>query len=173
MLKFDFIIGEFLKKLEELEVDDNTIVIFTTDNGVHQATWPDAGVTWFNNEKTTNWEGGFRVPAMARFPSRFGIEPGTVVNHVTSHLDWVPTLMAAAGEPNIAEKLKSGYRANGKTFTNYLDGYNMLPLWSGKTDKNPREFYIYGTDAAEISAIRFNDSWKALYMEQKSEGQDV
>ena len=174
MLKLDDIVGQFLAKLDELGVADNTIVIFTTDNGVHQATWPDAGVTWFKNEKTTNWEGGFRVPCMAMFPDRYNIPKGKIVNDVTSHLDWVPTLMAAAGEADIADQLKSGnYRANGKTFKNHLDGYNMLPLWSGQTDKNPREYYIYGTDAAEISAIRFADRWKLIYMEQKAEGQDV
>lgn len=174
MLKLDWIVGEFLKKLEELGVADNTIVIFTTDNGVHQATWPDAGVTWFNNEKTTNWEGGFRVPCMAMFPERFNVPKGKVINAVTSHLDWVPTLVAAAGDPQIGEKLKAGtFKSNGKTFKNHLDGYNMLPLWSGQTDKNPREYFIYGTDAAEISAIRFGDRWKALYMEQKHHGQDV
>ena len=174
MLKLDDIVGQFLDKLDELGVTDNTIVIFTTDNGVHQATWPDAGVTWFKNEKTTNWEGGFRVPAMAKFPARYNIPAGKKINTVTSHLDWVPTLMAAAGEPNIGDKLKTGtYRANGKTFKNHLDGYNMLPLWSGQTDVNPREYYIYGTDAAEISAIRFADRWKLIYLEQEAEGQDV
>ncbi len=174
MMKLDDIVGQFLTKLDELGVADNTIVIFTTDNGVHQATWPDAGVTWFKNEKTTNWEGGFRVPCMAMFPDRYGIPKGKIVNNVTSHLDWVPTLMAAAGEPNIGDKLKTGnFRANGKTFKNHLDGHNMLPLWSGQTDKNPREYYIYGTDGAEISAIRFADRWKLIYMEQKAEGQDV
>ena len=174
MLKLDDIVGQFLTKLDDLGVADNTIVIFTTDNGVHQATWPDAGVTWFRNEKTTNWEGGFRVPCMAKFPDRYGIPKGKIVNAVTSHLDWVPTLMAAAGEPNIGEKLKNGnLRVNGKTFKNHLDGHNMLPLWSGKTNTNPREYYIYATDAAEISAIRFADRWKLIYMEQKAEGQDV
>jgi arylsulfatase len=174
MLKLDWIVGQFLEKLQELGVAENTIVIFTTDNGVHQATWPDAGVTWFNNEKTTNYEGGFRVPCMASFPDRYGIEPGTIVNDVTSHLDWVPTLLAAAGGENINDQLKKGtFESNGKTFKNHLDGYNMLPLWSGKTEKNPREYYIYGTDAAEISAIRFADRWKLLYMEQMHYGQDV
>lgn len=174
MIRLDDIVGAFLTKLEELGVDENTIVIFTTDNGVHQATWPDAGVTWFHGEKTTNYEGGFRVPCMARFPERYGVEAGTIINEVTSHLDWVPTLMAAVGDEKITEKLKSGeFKVNDKTFKNHLDGYNMLPLWSGKTEKNPREYYIYGTDGGEISAIRFADRWKAMYMEQKAVGQDV
>ncbi|WP_282122837.1 arylsulfatase [Algibacter mikhailovii] len=174
MIRLDDIVGEFHDKLEELGVDDNTIIIFTTDNGVHQATWPDAGVTWFHGEKTTNWEGGFRVPAMASFPERYGIKPGTLVNDVTSHLDWVPTLLAAAGGSDIPNKLKAGtFTSNNKTFKNHLDGHNMLPLWSGKTEKNPREYFIYGTDAAEISAIRFGDRWKAMYMEQKAIGQEV
>lgn len=175
MLRLDDVVGQFLLKLVELGVDENTIVIFTTDNGVHQATWPDAGVTWFHGEKTTNWEGGFRVPAMASFPERYGIEPGTIINDVTSHLDWVPTLLAAAGGSDIEDKLKAGtFKAkNGKTFKNHLDGYNMLPLWSKKVEKNPREYFIYGTDAAEISAVRFADRWKIMYMEQKAIGQEV
>ena len=174
MLKLDDIVGQFMAKLDELGVADNTIVIFTTDNGVHQATWPDAGVTWFNNEKTTNYEGGFRVPAMAKFPDRYNIPKGKIVNDVTSHLDWVPTLMAAAGEPNINQKMMAGnHQANGKSFRGYLDGHNMLPLWSGQTDENPRKYYIYGTDGGEISAIRFADRWKLLYMEQKHYGQEV
>lgn len=174
MIRLDDIVGDFLEKLKELGVDDNTIIIFTTDNGVHQATWPDAGVTWFHGEKTTNWEGGFRVPAMASFPERFNIEPGTVINEVTSHLDWVPTLLAAAGDKEIPQKLLDGeLESNGRKYRGHLDGYNMLPLWSGKTEKNPREYFIYGTDAGEISAIRFGDRWKIMYMEQKAIGQDV
>ncbi|OIQ28595.1 MAG: arylsulfatase [Bacteroidetes bacterium MedPE-SWsnd-G2] len=174
MLKLDWIVGEFDKKLKELGVDDNTIVIFTTDNGVHQATWPDAGVTWFNNEKTTNYEGGFRVPAMAKFPDRYGIEAGTIINDVTSHLDWVPTLLAMAGGDRIPQQLLDGsFSVNGKTFKNHLDGFNMLPLWKGDTEENPRKYFIYGTDAGEISAIRFQDRWKLLYMEQKHYGQEV
>ena len=174
MLKLDDIVGQFLAKVDELGVADNTIIIFTTDNGVHQATWPDAGVTWFNNEKTTNYEGGFRVPCMAMFPDRFGIPKGKIINSVTSHLDWVPTLMAAAGEPDLRNKLLNGqYTANGKTVRTFLDGHNMLPLWKGDTDENPRKYYIYGTDGGEISAIRFADRWKLLYMEQKYYGQEV
>ncbi|BDD02402.1 arylsulfatase [Persicobacter psychrovividus] len=174
MLKLDWIVGEFRKKLVELGVDDNTIVIFTTDNGVHQATWPDAGVTWFNNEKTTNFEGGFRVPCMATFPERFNIEGGKLINGMTSHLDWVPTLLAAAGGEDIPEKLLTGkYTANGKTVKTHLDGYNMLPYWAGETSENPRKYFIYGTDDGQISAIRFADRWKLLYMEQKHYGQDV
>ena len=174
MLKLDWIVGQFLQKLEDLGVADNTIVVFTTDNGVHQATWPDAGVTWFNNEKTTNYEGGFRVPCMARFPDRYGIKAGTIINDVAAGLDWVPTLMAAAGDANIKQKLMAGnYRSGNKTFKNYLDGHNMLPLWSGQVDENPRKYYIYGTDGGEISAIRFADRWKLLYMEQKHYGQEV
>lgn len=174
MLKLDDIVGQFMAKLEELGVADNTIVIFTTDNGVHQATWPDAGVTWFNNEKTTNYEGGFRVPCVAKFPKRFGITPGTKVNHVTAGLDWVPTIVAAAGDEKISEKLKKGgFKANGKTFKAHLDGFNMLPLWSGKISENPRKYYIYGSDAGEITAIRFKDRWKLIYKEQKHYGQEV
>ena len=171
MLELDAQVGAFLKKLEDLGVADNTIVVFTTDNGVHAATWPDAGVTWFNNEKTTNWEGGFRVPCMARFPGK--IPGGTVVNDVMSHLDWVPTIMAAVGEPNIKDKLLRGYSANGRDYKIHLDGWNFLPRLTGQTKKGPRTHYIYGTDGGQISAIRFDDRWKALYMEQEAHGTRV
>jgi len=171
MLELDAQVGAFLKKLEDLGVDKNTIVVFTTDNGVHAATWPDAGVTWFNNEKTTNWEGGFRVPCMARFPGE--IPAGSVVNDVMSHLDWVPTILAAVGEPNIGQKLKAGYSANGRDYKIHLDGYNFLPRLTGKAEKGPRTHFIYGTDGGKISAIRFDDRWKAIYMEQASHGTRV
>jgi arylsulfatase len=170
MLEIDDMVGLWMQKLKDLGVDENTIVIFTTDNGVHAATWPDAGVTWFNNEKTTNWEGGFRVPCIARFP---GVEPGSINNDVMSHLDWVPTVMAAVGEENITQKLLDGYSANGRDYKIHLDGYNFLPRLKGEVDKGPRNFFIYGTDAAQISAIRFDDRWKAIYMEQKSHGTRV
>ena len=171
MLELDDQVGALLKKLDDLGIAENTIVIFTSDNGVHQATWPDAGVTWFNNEKTTNWEGGFRVPAMVRFPAK--IPAGIIVNDVMSHLDWVPTIMAAVGEPNIGEQLKAGYSANGREYKIHLDGYNFLPRLSGKADKGPRTSYIYATDDAKISAIRFADRWKAIYLEQKAHGSRV
>ncbi len=172
MLELDAQVGAFLDKLEELGVADNTIVLFTTDNGVHAATWPDAGVTWFNNEKTTNWEGGFRVPTMVRYPGK--IPAGQIVNDVMSHLDWVPTIMAAVGEPEIKEKLKAGnYRAIGRRYKVHLDGYNFLPRLTGQADKGPRDYYIYATDAGAISAIRFDDRWKAIYMEQESHGTRV
>ncbi|MGB0837243.1 MAG: arylsulfatase [Flavobacteriaceae bacterium] len=174
MLELDDLVGRFLTKLEDLGILENTIVIFTTDNGVHQATWPDAGVTWFRNEKTTNWEGGFRVPAMARFPKRYGIKPGTIINGVTSHMDWVPTLVAAAGNPNVTQELLDGsFESQGKNYRVHLDGYNMLDYWSGKTKVNPRRYFIYSTDGGEISAVRFADRWKAMYMVQDAEGSEV
>lgn len=171
MLELDDQVGELLDKLEALGIAENTIVVFTSDNGVHAATWPDAGVTWFNNEKTTNWEGGFRVPCMVRYPAK--IPAGIVVNDVMSHLDWVPTIMAAVGEPDIGDKLKAGYSANGRDYKIHLDGYNFLPRLRGKADKGPRTHYIYGTDDAQISAIRFDDRWKAIYLEQQSHGTRV
>ncbi len=171
MLELDDQVGAFLKKLDDLGIAENTIVVFTSDNGVHQATWPDAGVTWFNNEKTTNWEGGFRVPALARFPAE--IPAGAIVNDVMSHLDWVPTIMAAVGEPDIGDQLKAGYSANGREYKIHLDGYNFLPRLSGETNEGPRTHFIYGTDDAQISAIRFDDRWKAMYLEQKAHGTRV
>ena len=171
MLELDAQVGTFLKKLDELGVADNTLVIFTTDNGVHQATWPDAGVTWFKNEKTTNWEGGFRVPCLAKFPGRF--PKGGIVNDVMSHLDWVPTIMAAVGDDAIADKLKKGHTVGDKTYRVHLDGYNFLPRLTGKEKKGPRKFFVYGTDAGQISAVRFDDRWKAIYMEQRAHGTRV
>ncbi len=171
MLELDAQVGLFLKQLKDLGVEDNTIVIFTTDNGVHQATWPDGGITPFRNEKTTNWEGGFRVPALAKYPGK--IPAGSVVNEVVSHLDWVPTLMGWVGDKNIKEKLLKGHTSAGKTFKVHLDGYDIGPLLEGKVDKTPRKYFIYSTDGGKISAIRFDDRWKALYMLQNHEGTEV
>ncbi len=171
MLELDDQVGLLLDKLDEMGIADNTLVIFTTDNGVHQATWPDAGVTWFRNEKTTNWEGGFRVPAMARFPGK--IREGFVVNDVMSHLDWVPTIMSYVGVPDIKERLKTGHESAGKTFKVHLDGYDFSERLAGTAEKGPRDYFIYSTDSAEISAVRFDDRWKAIYLEQKSQGTRV
>ncbi len=171
MLELDAQVGTWLQKLKDLGVEDNTIVIFTTDNGVHHATWPDGGITPFRNEKTTNWEGGFRVPCFAKFPGK--IPAGTVVNDVMSHLDWLPTIMSWVGEPDIKQKLKKGYQAADKTFKVHLDGYNFGLRLEGKVEKAPRKYFVYATDAAKISAIRFDDRWKALYMVQDAEGTEV
>ncbi len=126
MVEHDDMVGRVLKQLDDLGIADNTIVVYGTDNGAETGTWPDGGTTPFHGEKGTTWEGGFRVPMLVRWPGV--IKPGTVVNDIFSQEDWLPTLLAAAGEPNIVEKVKSGYKANGKTWKAHLDGYNFMPL---------------------------------------------
>jgi len=157
MVEHDEAVGRMLAKLDELGIAGNTIVIYSTDNGAESFTWPDGGITPFHGEKGTTWEGGLRVPELIRWPGV--IEAGTVYNNIISHEDWMPTLLAAAGEPDVKEKLKSGYRANGKEFRVYLDGYNFLPFFSGETDKSPREQIIYFGQGGDLNAIRVNN-WK-------------
>ena len=170
MLQHDFHVGQLLAKLDELGIADNTIVLYTGDNGPHACTWPDAAVTWFRSEKVTNWEGAFRVPMFVRWPGR--IEAGSISNEIMAHLDWVPTLMAAAGDPDIKEKLKKGHLAAGKTFKVHLDGYNFLPHLTGQEDNGPRKEFFYFNDDAELTSIRYN-RWKAVFMEQRADGQAV
>ena len=131
MVEHDDMVGGLLKRLDELGIANNTIVVYGTDNGAETGTWPDGGTMPFHGEKGTTWEGGFRVPMIVRWPGV--IKPGTVVNEIFSQEDWLPTLLAAAGEPNIVEKVKSGYAANGKTWKAHLDGYNFLPYFKGET----------------------------------------
>jgi arylsulfatase len=141
--------------------------MYSTDNGPHQNSWPDAGTTPFRSEKNTNWEGAYRVPAMVSWPGH--IKPGTVSNEMISHLDWMPTLLAAVGVPDIKEKLLNGYTVGNKTFKVHLDGYNMLPFLTGETAKNPRESFLYFNDDAQLTALRY-DNWKFVFMEQRVRG---
>jgi arylsulfatase A-like enzyme len=160
MVEHDDMVGGVLKQLDDLGIADNTIVVYGTDNGAETATWPDGGTTPFHGEKGTTWEGGFRVPMLVRWPGV--IKPGTVINDIFSQEDWLPTLLAAAGEPAIVEKLKQGYAANGKTFKVHLDGYNFLPFFKGETKKGPREEIFYFGQGGELNAIRWND-WKVSF----------
>jgi arylsulfatase len=157
MVEHDDHVGMLLDKLEELGIADNTIVIYSTDNGAETVSWPDGGITPFKGEKGTTWEGGFRVPLLVKWPGV--IEPGTKNNDIISHEDWIPTLMAAIGEPNIVDKLKEGYQANGKNWRVHLDGYNFLPRFKGEVDKGPREQIFYFGQGGELNAVRWND-WK-------------
>lgn len=160
MVEHDGQVGVLLDKLDELGIADNTIVIYSTDNGAETATWPDGGITPFHGEKGTTWEGGMRVPAVVRWPGV--VEPGTIVNEIMSHEDWLPTLLAAAGEPDIVEKVKKGHRANGEKWKVHLDGYNFLPYLSGESEESPREQIMYFGQGGELNAVRWND-WKVNF----------
>ena len=167
MVEHDMHIGLFLKKLDDLGISDNTIVFYSTDNGPHMNTWPDAAMTPFRGEKNTNWEGGWRVPAMVRWPGN--IEAGSVSNEIMHHMDWLPTFVAAAGEPDVKEKLLKGRRAIGRNYKVHLDGYNFLPYLTGKTQETPRREIFYFSDDGDLTALRYND-WKLIFMEQRVEG---
>ncbi|MFA9476527.1 MAG: arylsulfatase [Filomicrobium sp.] len=168
MVEHDMHIGKFLKVLDELGIADNTIVFYSTDNGPHYNTWPDAAATPFRGEKNTNWEGGWRVPAAVRWPGK--IKPGSVSNEIMHHMDWLPTFVAAAGEPNIKEKLKAGgVKAIGRSYKVHLDGYNTLPFLTGQEEKGPRKEIFYFSDDGDITSLRYDD-WKLVFMEQKTPG---
>ncbi|WP_010490233.1 arylsulfatase [Pseudomonas sp. S9] len=170
MVEHDGQVGELLKKLDDLGVAKNTIVIYTTDNGVHFNQWPDAGITPFRGEKNTNWEGGYRVPAIIRWPGH--IKANSVSNEIVSAQDWVPTLMAAAGVPDVKEKLLTGYTAGSKSFKVHLDGYNQLPYLEGKEPKDPRTDFYYFSDDGKLLGMRDGD-WKVVYAEQRAHRFDV
>jgi arylsulfatase A-like enzyme len=167
MIDHDKHIGEMLHLLDELKITDNTIVMYSTDNGPHMNSWPDAGMTPFRNEKNSNWEGAYRVPAMVRWPGK--IKAGSVSNEIVSHMDWLPTFLGVAGEPKIVERLKKGYKADNKTFKVHLDGYNLLPYLTGKEKKSPRESYFYFSDDGDLTGLRY-DHWKLVFMEQRARG---
>lgn len=166
MVAHDENVGRMLDKLDELGIAENTIVMYSTDNGVHYNSWPDAGITPFRSEKNTNWEGAFRVPTFVRWPAK--IPAGSVLNGIVTHQDWLPTLLAAAGEPDIADKLLQGHEAAGKTFNVHIDGYNMLPYLTGEVKESPRSFFFYMSDDGDIMAIRHGD-WKLVLMEQRAQ----
>ena len=167
MVAHDEHIGEMLDKLDELGIAEDTIVMYSTDNGVHYNTWPDAGITPFRSEKNTNWEGGWRVPAFVRWPGK--IEAGSVANGIVSHQDWLPTILAAAGEPNIKEKLLEGHTIGDMTYNVHIDGFNMLPYFTGEEKESPRESFFYISDDGDVLGIRMGD-WKTVLMEQRAHG---
>jgi arylsulfatase A-like enzyme len=166
MLQHDDWVGKILKKIDDLGIADNTIVIYTTDNGPHFNAWPDAAVTPFRSEKNSNWEGAYRVPAAIRWPGR--IAPG-VTNQIVSGLDWFPTLVAAAGDPDIKDKLKAGFAVGGRTYKVHLDGYNQLPLLTGQTQEGPRKEFFYFNDDTQLVAMRY-ERWKVVFMENRGVG---
>jgi len=167
MVEHDGMVGQLLNKIDQLGIADNTIVMYSTDNGAEEMTWPDGGVTPFRGEKDTNWEGGWRVPCFIRWPGV--MKPGTVNNDIFAHNDMLPTLLAAAGEPNIADKLKQGYKAGNKTFKAHLDGYNLLPFWKGEAKEDPRKGFLYWSDDGELMALRYGN-WKVHFMVQRAHG---
>ena len=167
MIDHDKNVGTVLAMIDKLGIGENTIVMYSTDNGPHRNSWPDAGTTPFRSEKNTNWEGAYRVPAMVKWPGHF--KPGTVSNDMISHLDWMPTLLAAAGVPDVKEKLLTGYSAGSRSYKVHLDGFNMLPLLTGETTRDPRESFLYFNDDAQLTAMRY-DNWKLIFMEQRAPG---
>ena len=170
MVEHDGHVGELLTLLEELGVAEDTIVVYTTDNGAETMSWPDGGSTPFRGEKATNWEGGFRVPCAIRWPGV--VKPGTVVNAICAHEDFIPTLAAAAGEADIVEKLRKGHSLGGKKFKVHLDGHNLVPFLSGKEKNSPREGIVYWSDDGELMALRVRN-WKMNFMIQEHTGIDI
>jgi arylsulfatase len=169
MIEHDSDVGKLLKALDDLGVTDNTIVVYTTDNGPNQFSWPDAATTPFRSEKDTNWEGAFRVPAMVRWPGH--IQPGQISNEIVSGLDWFPTLVAAAGDADVKSRLLNGWQPAGSstTFKVHLDGYNQLDYLTGKSDKSARNDFYYFDDDGGLVATRYDD-WKVVFKEQPAEG---
>ena len=167
MVEHDMHVGKLLKLLDDLGVTDNTIVMYGTDNGPHKNTWPDAAVSPFRGEKNTNWEGGWRVPAIIRWPNN--IKAGSVSNEIISGMDWMPTFLAAAGDDKVKEKLLKGYTIGDKTYKVHLDGYNFLPYLTGKEKEGPRHELFYFSDDGDLTALRYDD-WKLIFMEQRMAG---
>jgi arylsulfatase A-like enzyme len=167
MIDHDKNVGEMLDLLDELGLAEDTIVVYSTDNGPHRNSWPDGGMTPFRSEKDTNWEGAFRIPELVRWPGK--IPAGKVSNEIIQHHDWLPTFLAAAGDPDSVEKVKKGVTINGRSYKNHIDGFNLLPYLTGEVDKSPRNLFVYISDDGDILAIRY-DNWKAVFMEQRCVG---
>jgi arylsulfatase len=170
MVEHDGHVGQVLAKLKELGLDENTIIMYSTDNGAETMSWPDGGTTMFRGEKNTNWEGGYRVPAMIKWPGV--IKPGTIVNDIGSHEDMLPTLLAAVGNRTVKEDLKKGAAIGGRSFKVHLDGYDLGPALRGEAKEWPRREFIYWTDDGSVAALRY-DNWKMVFLEQRGHGFDV
>ncbi|MCA9951140.1 MAG: arylsulfatase [Anaerolineales bacterium] len=170
MVLHDMAVGQLLDLLDELGIANDTIVQYSTDNGPHYNSWPDAGITPWRSEKNSNWEGAYRVPTFVRWPDKF--EAGKTLNGIVTHQEWLPTLLAAAGEPDIVEKLKKGHQVGHKQFHVHVDGYNILPYLTGEVDESPRTWFFYTNDDGQVVAIRIHD-WKIVFMEQRAKGMMV
>ena len=167
MIDHDKNVGTVLKAIDDAGIADNTFVMYSTDNGPHMNSWPDAAMTPFRNEKNSNWEGAYRVPAMVRWPGH--IKPGTVSNDIVSHLDWLPTLLAIAGDTQVKEKLLKGDKVGDMTYKVHLDGDNLVPYLTGQVAKSPRESFFYINDDQQLTGLRY-DNWKLVFMEQRAPG---
>jgi arylsulfatase len=170
MVEHDGMVGELLDNLDELGLADNTVVMYTTDNGAESFSWPDGGTTPFRGEKNDNWEGGYRVPLLVRWPGK--IDPGTEFNEIISHMDWFPTIAATLGDADIKEKLKKGTKFGDKSFKVHLDGYNVLPYIEKKTQKWPRKEFFYFSDGGNLLNLRYNN-YKLVFAEQRAHGMEV
>jgi len=170
MVEHDGHVGQLLDKLDELGIADNTIVMYSTDNGAESFSWPDGGTTPFRGEKNDNWEGGYRVPMAVRWPGK--IDPGTEFNEIISHMDWFPTIAAALGDDDLKEQLKAGANFGDKNFKVHLDGYNMLPYMTGETEEWPRKEFFYFSDGGDLLNLRYNN-YKLVFAEQRAHGMEV
>ncbi|GAS90461.1 arylsulfatase [Mycolicibacterium brisbanense] len=167
MIDHDRHVGKLLDLVDELGIAEDTIVIYSTDNGPHANTWPDGATTPFRSEKNTNWEGAFRIPELIRWPGK--IKAGSISNEIIQHHDWFPTFLAAAGEPDIIDKLKAGHKAGDKEFKVHLDAFNLLPYLTGEVDESPRKGFIYFSDDCDVLGLRFHN-WKVVFQEQRCQG---
>ncbi|HEY2558100.1 MAG TPA: arylsulfatase [Caldimonas sp.] len=167
MIDHDKLVGQMLDLLDELAIAEDTFVMYSSDNGPHMNSWPDAGMTPFRSEKNTNWEGAFRVPKLVRWPGK--ISPGSISNGIVQHHDWLPTFLAMAGDTDLVERLKKGATVNGKKFKNHIDGYDMLPHLTGAQKESPRQGFFYFSDDGDVLGLRF-DNWKIVFMEQRCQG---
>jgi arylsulfatase len=167
MIDHDKNVGQMLEQLDELGISEDTFVMYSTDNGPHRNSWPDGGMTLFRSEKDTNWDGAFRVPLLVRWPGK--IKAGSISNGIVQHHDWLPTFLAMAGDTEVVEELKKGYKAIRRTYKNHIDGYNLLPYLTGEVTESPRNIYFYFSDDGDVLGIRF-DNWKIVFMEQRCKG---
>ena len=167
MIDHDKNVGQILKVLDDLGMANNTFVLYSTDNGPHMNSWPDGAMTPFRNEKNTNWEGAYRVPAMVRWPGK--IKPGQVSNEMVAHLDWLPTLLAIGGDADVKSKLAKGEKVGDMTYKVHLDGDNLVPYLTGQVPKSPRKSFLYFNDDQQLTALRY-DNWKLVFMEQRAPG---
>ncbi|MFA5951584.1 MAG: arylsulfatase [Hyphomicrobium sp.] len=167
MIDHDKNVGTVLKALDDLGIADNTFVMYSTDNGAHMNSWPDGAMTPFRNEKNSNWEGAYRVPSMVRWPGK--IKAGQVSNGLVAHHDWMPTLLAMAGDADVKDQLLKGYKAGDMTYRVHLDGYNLVPYLTGQTEKTPRESFLYVNDDQQLTGLRY-DNWKLVFLEQRAPG---